>query len=272
MKPAVIAARDGLRLVSYLTLPVGLEVRKLPLVLVPHGGPWARDTWGFSRTVQLLANRGYAVLQVNFRGSDGFGKKFLNAGNGQWGVGSMQHDLTDAVAWAIRRGIADPKRIAILGISYGGYAALAGLAFTPELFVCGVDMFGPTDINTMMDSLRGPRRKVFLQRIGEVEADPEFNRKISPLYHAAYIQAPLLIGQGQNDPRVRLEQSDQMVRALREAKRSVKYVVYTDEGHTFQRPENNLDFWGQVEEFLAMHLGGRAEPYRKIPGSSGEIR
>jgi dipeptidyl aminopeptidase/acylaminoacyl peptidase len=272
MKPELISARDGLKLVSYLTLPVGLEPRKLPLVLLVHGGPWARDTWGYTRVTQLLANRGYAVLQVNFRGSDGFGKKFLNAGNGQWGVGGMQHDLTDAVAWAVGKGIADPRRIAIVGISYGGYAALAGLAFTPELYACGVDMFGPADINTMMDSLRGPRRKVFLQRIGDVEADPELNRKISPFYHVDKIRAPLLVGQGQNDPRVRIEQSDRMVRALQEAKRPVKYVVYSDEGHTFQRPENNLDFWGHVEEFLAEHLGGRAEPYRKIPGSSGEIR
>ena len=272
MKPELISARDGLKLASYWTLPVGLEPRELPLVLLVHGGPWARDTWGFARIAQLLANRGYAVLQVNFRGSDGFGKKFLNAGNGQWGVGSMQHDLTDAVAWAVGRGIADPKRVAILGISYGGYAALAGLAFTPELYACGVDMFGPTDVNTMMDSLRGPRRKVFLKRIGEVEADPEFNRKISPLYHVGKIKAPLLVGQGKNDPRVRIEQSDRMVQALREAQRPVKYVVYTDEGHTFQRAENNMDFWGHVEEFLAAHLGGRAEPYRQIPGSSGEIR
>jgi len=272
MKPELITARDGLKLVSYWTLPVGLEPRKLPLVLLVHGGPWARDYWGYSRIAQLLANRGYAVLQVNFRGSDGFGKKFMNAGNGQWGVGSMQHDLTDAVGWAVEKGIADPRRIAIMGISYGGYAVLAGLAFTPELYACGVDMFGPTDINTMMDSLRGPRRRIFLRRIGDVEADPEFNRKISPLYHVDKIRAPLLVGQGQNDPRVRVEQSDRMVRALREAKKPVTYVVYTDEGHTFQRPENNVDFWGHVEEFLAEYLSGRAEPYRKIPGSSGEIR
>ena len=272
MKPELITARDGLKLVSYLTLPVGREPRNLPMVLWVHGGPWARDNWGYARIAQLLANRGYAVLQVNFRGSDGFGKKFLNAGNGQWGVGGMQHDLTDAVAWAVEKGIADPKRIAILGISYGGYAVLAGLAFTPELYACGVDMFGPTDVNTMMDSFRGPRRKVFLQRIGDVEADPEFNRKISPLYHADKIKAPILVVQGQNDPRVRIEQSDRMIRALREAKRPVTYIVYSDEGHTFQKAENNSDFWGHVEEFLAAHLGGRAEPYRKIPGSSGEIR
>jgi len=272
MKPELISARDGLKLVGYLTLPVGLEPRQLPLVLLVHGGPWARDTWGFARIVQLLANRGYAVLQVNFRGSDGFGKSFLNAGNGQWGVGGMQHDLTDAVGWAVAKGIADPRRIAIMGISYGGYAALAGLAFTPGLYACGVDMFGPADIATMMDSLRGPRRKVFLKRIGDVEADPEFNRKISPLYHVDKIRVPLLVGQGQNDPRIRVEQADRMVRALRDAGRPVKYVVYSDEGHTFQRPENNLDFWGHVEEFLAEYLGGRAEPYRKIPGSSGEIR
>jgi dipeptidyl aminopeptidase/acylaminoacyl peptidase len=272
MQPMLITARDGLELACYLSLPVGLEPKNLPLVLWVHGGPWARDYWGFERFAQILANRGYAVLQVNFRGSDGFGKKFLNAGNRQWGVGGMQHDLTDAVRWAVKKRIADPRRIAILGISYGGYAVLAGLSFTPELYACGVDMFGPCDVNGMMNSLRGPRRPVFLQRIGNVEADPEFNRRISPLYHCDKVKAPLLIGQGKNDPRVRIEETDKMVRALRAAHIPVQYVIYMDEGHTFQRPENNLDFWGHVEEFLGRHLGGRVEPYKKIPGSTGEIR
>lgn len=275
MQSVVITARDGVQLPSYLTLPVGVEPKNLPLVLNVHGGPWARDTWGYDPEAQWFANRGYATLQVNFRGSAGFGKKFLNAGNGQWGVGSMQHDLTDAVKWAIAQGIADPQRVCIYGGSYGGYATLAGLVFTPELYTCGVDIVGPSNIKTLLESIPpywAPLKKMFVLRVGDAENDPELNRRISPLFHAEKVRAPLIIAQGANDPRVKIRESDQMVEAMRAQGLPVTYVVYTDEGHGFARPENRLDFYGRVEEFLAKQLGGRAEPWREIPGSSALLR
>jgi len=273
MEPVVIKARDGFDLVSYLTLPVGLKPEKLPLVLFVHGGPWGRDVWGYDGFVQFLANRGYAVLQVNFRGSAGFGKKFLNAGNMEWGVGKMQHDLTDAVKWAVKKGIADPAKVAIGGASYGGYATLAGLTFTPELYCCGVDIVGPSNIKTLFQSIPpywAPMKKMLVLRVGDAENDEEFNKKISPLFHVDSIRAPLLIGQGKNDPRVNIRESDQIVEAMRAKNLFVKYIVYTDEGHGFARPENNLDFAGHVDEFLAKYLGGRFEPYQPVKGSSGE--
>lgn len=275
MEPVVITARDGLELVSYLTLPVGVAGKNLPLVLFPHGGPWARDVWGYNPTAQWLANRGYAVLQVNFRGSTGFGKAFLNAGNGQWGVGTMQHDLTDAVKWAIAKGIADPKRVCIMGGSYGGYATLAGLTFTPELYACGVDIVGPSNIRTLFGSIPpywAPIKAQFVQRVGDVEKDEELNRRISPLFFVDRIKVPLLIGQGANDPRVNIRESDQIVAAMRAKKLPVTYVVYPDEGHGFGRPVNRMDFNGRVEEFLAAHLGGRAEPWKEVKGATGELR
>lgn len=275
MEPVVITARDGLELVSYLTLPVGVEHRKLPLVLNVHGGPWARDGWGYRPEAQWLANRGYATLQVNFRGSTGFGKQFLNAGNLQWGVGTMQHDLTDAVKWAVEKGIADPKRVCIYGGSYGGYATLAGLTFTPELYACGVDIVGPSNVKTLLAAIPpywAPMRATFRLRVGDVENDEEFNRKISPYYHAGNVRAPLIIAQGANDPRVNIHESDQMVEAMRARELPVTYVVYPDEGHGFARPENRLDFYGRVDEFLATHLGGRAEPWREVPGAAVELR
>jgi len=275
MKPLVIAARDGLELVSYLTVPVGVEARHLPLVLDVHGGPWARDVWGYSAEAQWLANRGYAVLQVNFRGSTGFGKKFLNAGNGQWGVGAMQHDLTDAVQWAIKEGIADPKRVAIHGGSYGGYATLAGLTFTPQLYACGVDIVGPSNVRTLLQAIPpywAPVLNLFVRRIGDVLTDDALNRRISPLFHVDAIRAPLLIAQGANDPRVNIREADQMVAALRAKQLSVTYAVYTDEGHGFARPENRLDFYGRAEAFLARCLGGRAEASQPVPGANVELR
>ncbi len=263
MEPVVITARDGFELVSYLTVPAGVEAKNLPLVLNVHGGPWGRDTWGFDPEAQWLANRGYATLQVNFRGSTGFGKKFLNAGNGEWGVGTMQHDLTDAVKWAISKGIADPKKVCIYGGSYGGYATLAGLVFTPELYSCGVDIVGPSNIKTLFASIPpywAPIKTQFVRRVGDVENDAALNQKISPLFHADKVRVPLIIAQGANDPRVNIREADQMVKAMRDKGLAVTYVVYTDEGHGFARPDNRLDFYGRVE------------PWKEITGTSAEVR
>jgi dipeptidyl aminopeptidase/acylaminoacyl peptidase len=273
-KPVVIPARDGLKLVSYLTLPPGLEPKKLPLILNIHGGPWFRDDAGYDPEVQLLANRGYAVLQVNYRGSTGFGLKFLNASTHQWGRGT-QDDLYDAVAWAVGEGIADPKRVAAYGWSGGGYATLRALSQRPDLFVCGVDGVGPADIATLFRSFPTYWEGIMARwrrRVGDADHDEALNREISPLYHVTDIRAPLLIGQGANDPRVTIANADAMVKALRENHREVVYIVYPDEGHGWARPENNLDYYGRVEEFLAKHLGGRAEAWKKIEGSSAEVR
>ena len=240
-----------------------------------HGGPWGRDTWGYDPEAQWFANRGYATLQVNFRGSTGFGKKFLNAGNGEWGVGTMQHDLTDAVKWAIAKGIADPKKVCIYGGSYGGYATLAGLVFTPELYSCGVDIVGPSNIKTLFASIPpywAPIKAQFVKRVGDVEADEALNQKISPMFHADKVRVPLIIAQGANDPRVNVRESDQMVKAMRDKGLAVTYVVYTDEGHGFARPDNRLDFYGRVDEFLGKQLGGRVEPWQEIKGTSAEVR
>lgn len=275
MEPMIIKARDGFPLVSYLTLPAGVKAQNLPLVLNVHGGPWARDAWGYDAEAQWLANRGYACLQVNFRGSTGFGKKFLHAGNRQWGVGAMQHDLSDAVKWAIAKGIADPKRICIYGGSYGGYATLAGLVFTPELYACGVDIVGPSNIRTLFQSIPpywAPFKKQFVLQVGDVETDEALNQKISPLFHAGSVRVPLIIAQGANDPRVNIREADQMVEAMRAKGLAVTYVVYTDEGHGFARPNNRLDFYGRVDEFLARHLGGRSEPWKPVEGSSASVR
>jgi dipeptidyl aminopeptidase/acylaminoacyl peptidase len=275
MQPVVIKARDGFQLVSYLTLPVGSKGKNLPLVLDVHGGPWARDAWGYNPEAQWFANRGYACLQVNFRGSAGFGKKFLHAGDKQWGVGTMQHDLTDAVKWAVARGIADPKKVCIYGGSYGGYATLAGLVFTPELYACGVDIVGPSNVKTLFEAIPpywAPMKKRMLLQVGDVENDEAFNKKISPLFHAENIRVPLIVAQGANDPRVNIREADQIVKAMRDKGLPVTYVVYTDEGHGFARPVNRLDFYGRVDEFLAKHLGGRSESWQKVEGSSAEVR
>jgi dipeptidyl aminopeptidase/acylaminoacyl peptidase len=274
-EPVIIKSRDGLELVSYLTLPAGLEPKNLPLVLNVHGGPWARDSWGFDPEAQWLANRGYAVLQVNFRASTGFGKKFLNAGNGEWGTGKMQDDLTDAVKWAVDKGYANPKKVCIYGGSYGGYAALAGVVFTPEVYSCAVDIVGPSNLKTLLASFPpywAPMKKQMLLRIGDVEKDEVYNRKISPLFHVEKIKVPLLIAQGKNDPRVNIKEAEQMVDAMRSRKIPVDYVVYTDEGHGFARPENRFDFYGRVDDFLAKQLGGRSESWKAVAGSSAEVR
>ncbi len=273
-KGVEIKARDGLVLPAYLTTPVGVEPKNLPLVLLIHGGPWYRDYDNFDQEVQFLANRGYAVLQVNYRGSTGFGLKFLNAGTGQWGRGT-QEDLYDSAQWAIDQGIADPKRIAAMGWSGGGFATLLALAQRPDLFACGVDGVGPAELATLYRSFPSYWSNItarWRRRGGDFDHDEKLNREVSPLYHVDKIRDPLLIGQGQNDPRVTIANVNGMVKALREAKREVIYVVYPDEGHGFARPENNRDFYGRVEEFLAKHLGGRAEPWKKVEGATAELR
>mmetsp|Transcript_61093 Transcript_61093/g.68400 ORF Transcript_61093/g.68400 Transcript_61093/m.68400 type:complete len:694 (-) Transcript_61093:105-2186(-) len=264
-----IKARDGLELVGYLT-KADTE-KKTPLILLVHGGPWARDYWGFNTQAQWFANRGYATLQMNFRGSTGYGKNHLHKGDGEWGVGSMQHDLTDSVKWAIDEGIADPGNICIYGGSYGGYATLAGLAFTPDVYKCGVDIVGPSNIKTLLDSIPaywGPLRNDMLKKIGDVDADEEFNRKISPLYHIDNIKSALLIGQGANDPRVKQAEADQIAFAMQKKGIPVEYVLYPDEGHGFARPDNRIDFNGRAEKFLAEQLGGRSETFQKLPGAT----
>jgi len=270
MEDVRISARDGLEMVAYLT-KADTE-KKTPLILLVHGGPWARDSWGFNQQAQWFANRGYATLQVNYRGSTGYGKSFLHKGDGEWGVGAMQDDLTDSVQWAIEQGIADADNICIYGGSYGGYATLAGLAFTPDVFKCGVDIVGPSNIKTLLDSIPsywGPLRNDMLKKIGDVDADEEFNRKISPLFHVDKIQSPLLIGQGANDPRVKQAEADQIAFAMQKKGIPVEYVLYPDEGHGFARPNNRIDFNGRAEEFLAKHLvGGRAEAFVEVEGAT----
>lgn len=271
MHPRVIRSRDGLNLVSYLTLPVDADPdgdlkpeRPLPMVLLVHGGPWYRDSWGYDAEHQWLANRGYAVLSVNFRGSTGFGKNFINAADKQWAA-SMHDDLLDAVEWAIHTGVADPKRIGIMGGSYGGYATLVGLTFTPDTFACGVDIVGPSNLVTLLESIPPywePQVELFTKRIGDhrTAEGRKFLLSRSPLTFADRIIRPLLIGQGANDPRVKQAEADQIVKAMQAKGIPVTYVLYPDEGHGFARPENRLSFYAVAEAFLAEHLGGRVEP------------
>lgn len=273
MQPISFQARDGLTLHGYLTTPVGVEAKQLPTVLYVHGGPWARDTWGYSPTVQWLANRGYAVLQVNFRGSTGYGKDFLNAGNREWGA-AMHDDLIDAVAWLKQEGISDPNQIAIMGGSYGGYATLAGLTFTPEVFACGVDIVGPSNLITLINSVPPywkPMMSMFAHRVGNIETEEDFLKSRSPLFYADQITKPLLIGQGANDPRVKQAESEQIVDAMRDKGKPVQYALYTDEGHGFARPENRMHFYALTENFLAHYLDGRAEEVGEISGHSGIV-
>jgi dipeptidyl aminopeptidase/acylaminoacyl peptidase len=244
MRAVSFPSRDGLTLNGYLTMPVGVVAKDLPLVLFVHGGPWARDTWGYNPYAQWLANRGYAVLQVNFRGSTGYGKKFLNAGNKQWGK-TMQNDLTDAVNWAVKSGWVDPKKVAVMGGSYGGYATLAGLTFTPDVYRCGVDIVGPSNLFTLLATIPpywAPMLSQFHNRVGDPKADEALLRAASPLFSADKIKVPLLIGQGANDPRVKQAESEQIVAAIEKNGGGVTYVVYPDEGHGFARPENRIDF------------------------------
>ena len=262
MEAVRYTARDGMEIPAYLTLPKGVEPRNLPAVIFPHGGPWARDVYGYTSAAQFLANRGYVVLQPNFRGSTGYGKEFLNAGNAQWGTGSMQHDISDGVKWLIEQGYADPDRIAIMGGSYGGYATLAGLAFTPELYAAGVDIVGPSNLFTLLESVPpywAPIIKMFHERMGDpnTEEGQKQLREQSPLFSADRIEDPLLVIQGANDPRVKQHESDQIVVALRERGFPVEYIVAPDEGHGFRGEENQLAMWAAAEKFLAEHIGGR---------------
>jgi dipeptidyl aminopeptidase/acylaminoacyl peptidase len=262
MRPITVTARDGLRVEGYLTLPPGVPPRDLPLVLDVHGGPWHRDEWGYDAEAQWLANRGYACLQVNFRGSTGYGKDFLNAGNREWG-GKMHDDLVDAVRWAVDQGVADRKRLAIYGGSYGGYAALAGATLTPDLFGCAVAIVGPSNLITFIETIP-PYWSTFLamlhERVGNPETDAEFLKSRSPLTFVDRIRIPLLIAQGANDPRVKRSESEQIVAAMKAKGIPHEYLVFEDEGHGFAKPENRLRFYAVAERFLARHLGGRSEP------------
>jgi len=278
MNPVTYTARDGMQLYAYLTLPAGVAAKNLPLVLMVHGGPWSRDEWGFDPYAQWLANRGYAVLQINFRGSTGYGKAYVNAGNRQWGL-KMHDDLLDGVAWAVKEGYADPKRVAVMGSSYGGYAALAAAAFTPDAFACNVDIVGPSNLKTLIGAIPPywkPIRARFDFRMGNVDdpKDAELLRNASPLFKADRISKPLLIGQGANDPRVNIRESEQIVDAIEKNKGAVTYVVYPDEGHGFARPENRIDFNARAERFLAECLGGRFEPMTgdRITGSTAIVK
>jgi len=256
MEPVAFTSRDGLAIRGYLTLPPGLEPSGLPLVVNPHGGPWARDSWGFNPEVQFLANRGHAVLQINFRSSAGFGRKFLEAGFGRWGL-EMQDDITDGVRWAISCGIADPERVAIYGGSYGGYATLSGLTVTPELYACGISYVGVSNLFTWIESIPPywkPYLEMLYEMVGHPRTDAERLRRTSPFFNVDKIRAPLLVAQGANDPRVTKRESDQIVQALRDRGVPVEYMVKENEGHGFQNEENRFDFYRVMERFLEAHL------------------
>jgi dipeptidyl aminopeptidase/acylaminoacyl peptidase len=261
MKPIRYKSSDSLEIPAFLTLPKGVEAKNLPLIMFPHGGPWARDSWGYNTFAQFLANRGYAVLQPNFRSSTGYGKKFLNAGNKEWGD-KMQDDITWGVKHLVAQGIADPKRVGIMGGSYGGYATLAGVAFTPDVYAAAVSIVGPSNLITLLESIPPyweAGRKIFAERMGDpatAEGKARLNRQ-SPLNSADKIKTPLLVIQGANDPRVKKAESDQIVVALRERNFPVEYIVAPDEGHGFARPVNNMAMCAASEKFLAKHLGGQ---------------
>ncbi len=261
MHPITYQARDGLTIHGYLTLPIGLPANNLPLVLNVHGGPQSRDCWGYDNEAQWLANRGYAVLQINFRGSSGYGKTFEAAGNREW-AGKMHDDLLDGIAWARQQGIINPEKIAIYGGSYGGYAALVGATFTPDIFCCAIDMVGPCNLLTLAQSIP-PYWEVFkgslYKKIGNPETEPEFLMSRSPLFKVDAIKIPLLIAHGAHDPRVKQAEAEQIVAALQEKGLPHHYLLFEDEGHGLARPENRFIFYQAVEKFLAEHLQGRFE-------------
>jgi dipeptidyl aminopeptidase/acylaminoacyl peptidase len=261
MEPFQFAARDGLVIHGYLTFPPGAGRRDLPAVLNVHGGPQVRDEWGLDPRAQWFANRGYLCIQVNYRGSTGYGKAFVNAGDREWG-GKMHDDLVDAVGYVTGEGWADPARVAIFGGSYGGYAALVGAAFTPEVFRCAIDLCGPSNLKTLIETIPpywAPVVARFYRRVGDPAKDAEFMWSRSPLSRVRDIQIPLLIAQGANDPRVKQDESEQIVAALRDAGIEYEYMLFPDEGHGLAKPENRLRFYAVAEQFLAHHLGGRAE-------------
>ena len=256
MIPISYKSRDGLTINGYLTLPKDSSDKNLPVIVNPHGGPWARNRWGFNSEVQFLANRGYAVLQMNFRGSTGYGRNFKEIGFKQWGK-TMQDDVTDGVHWLINEGIADKDRIGIYGGSYGGYATLAGVTFTPELYACGVDYVGPSNIFTLLNSLPPYwelYRQMFYEMVGNPEDDKELLEEISPVFHVDKIKAPLFVAQGANDPRVKQAESDQIVEALQSKGIDVQYMLKENEGHGFHNEENRMEFYNAMIEFLNKHM------------------
>lgn len=262
MKPITYTSRDGLTIHGYLTLPKGREAKNLPVVINPHGGPWARDEWGYNSEAQMLANRGYAVLQMNFRGSTGYGREFWEKSFKQWGL-TMQDDITDGVKWLVDQGIADPKRVAIYGGSYGGYATLAGITFTPDLYACGVDYVGVSNLFTFMNTVPAywePFKKMMYEMVGDPAVDTVLMRAASPVFHVDQITCPLFIAQGAHDPRVNKDESDQMVAALKARGVTVEYMVKDNEGHGFHNEENRLDFYSTMSKFLDQHIGSGYKP------------
>jgi dipeptidyl aminopeptidase/acylaminoacyl peptidase len=274
MQPISYASRDGLTLHGYLTLPVGV-VKNLPAVLLVHGGPWSRDSWGYNPVVQWLANRGYAVLQVNYRGSTGYGRQFVVESFREW-AGKMHDDLIDGVDWIVKQGIADPKKIAIMGFSFGGYATMVGLTFTPDVFVAGVAVVGISNLVSWFQNIPpywAPYRGMFIRRVGDPQTEEEFLKSRSPVFFVDRLRTPLLIAHGANDVRVVVTQSHEMVEAMRKHNKPLEYVVtYGDEGHRFARPETRFHFYAKAEEFLAKHLGGRFEPAGELTGHGGVVQ
>ncbi len=261
MQPVTYKSRDGVTINGYLTLPKGYEAKNLPVVINPHGGPWARDYWGFNPEVQYLANNGYAVLQMNYRGSTGFGKAFWEMSFKQWGR-TMQDDISDGVKWLVDQGIADPKRVAIYGGSYGGYATLAGLTLTPELYAAGVDYVGVSNMFTFMNTIPPywkPMLDMFYEMVGNPKSDSLMLAEVSPVFHVDKIQAPLFVAQGANDPRVNKAESDQIVQALKDRGIAVEYMVKDNEGHGFHNEENRFDFYRSMLAFLDKHLKPQEE-------------
>jgi len=266
MKAIEYKSRDGLTIHGYLTLPKGVEAKNIAVVVNPHGGPWARDSWGFNSEAQMLANRGYGVLQMNFRGSTGYGKEFWLKGQKQWGK-KMQDDITDGVNWLIKEGIADPKRVAIYGGSYGGYATLAGVTFTPDLYACAVDYVGVSNLFTFMKTIPPywePYKAMFQELCGAPVKDSLLKAEASPVFHAGKIKTPLFIAQGANDPRVNKAESDQMVEALKKRGVAVEYMVKNDEGHGFANENNRIDFYKAMEKFFDKYLSGKPVPPKKL--------
>ena len=265
MKSVEYKSRDGLTIHGYLTLPKGYEAKNLPVVINPHGGPWARDDWGFNNEAQMFANRGYAVLQMNFRGSTGYGKEFWLKSQKQWGK-TMQDDITDGVQWLIKEGIADPKRVAIYGGSYGGYATLAGVTFTPDLYACAVDYVGVANMFTFMKTIPPywePYKAMFYEMVGDPVKDSALLAAASPVLHAGNIKTPLFVAQGANDPRVNKAESDQMVEALKKRGVAVDYMVKNDEGHGFHNENNRLDFYKAMDKFFDKYLSGKPVEAKK---------
>jgi dipeptidyl aminopeptidase/acylaminoacyl peptidase len=275
MQPISYTSRDGLTLHGYLTLPVGVAAKNLPTVLLVHGGPWSRDSWGYHPVVQWLANRGYAVLQVNYRGSTGYGRQFVLSSYREW-AGKMHDDLIDGVDWIVKQQIADPKKIAIMGFSFGGYATMVGLTFTPDVFIAGVAVVGISNLVSWFENIPpywAPYRGMFIRRVGDPQKEEEFLKSRSPVFFVDRLKAPLLIAHGANDVRVVATQSYEMVEAMRKNNKPLEYVVtYEDEGHRFARPENRYHFYAKAEEFLAKHLGGRFEPEAGFTGRAGVVQ